>query len=139
MINKIAAGISQALNREFGDGYSVYQNNVSQGLVEPCFFIAVLESSKEQYLQNRFLQRSSFDVHYFPKDETDNREMQDTAERMLACLEWILPEQPIRGTDIRWQVKDGVLHFFVNYNIVRNRMTSKEFMTEMEKTITTEG
>ncbi len=47
MINKIAAGISQALNREFGDGYSVYQNNVSQGLVEPCFFIAVLESSKE--------------------------------------------------------------------------------------------
>lgn len=139
MINKIVDGISNALNQEFGDEYEIYQNNVMQGLDEPCFFIAVLEPSKEQLLQNRFLQRNPFDVHYFPKRWDDNREMQEVAERMLDCLEWIIPEEPIHGTEIRWQIEDGVLHFFVSYNVVRNRMIQKDLMQEITQNITTEG
>lgn len=139
MINKIVDGISKALNQEFGDEYEIYQNNVLQGLDEPCFFIAVLEPSKDQLLQNRFLQRNPFDVHYFPVDPDDNRDMQGTAERMLDCLEWIIPEEPIRGTEIRWQIEDGVLHFFVSYNVVRNRMIQKDLMQEITQNITTEG
>ena len=131
MINKIVDGISNALNQEFGDEYEIYQNNVMQGVKEPCFFIAVLEPSKEQLLQNRFLQRNPFDVHYFPKRWDDNREMQEVAERMLDCLEWIIPEEPIHGTEIRWQIEDGVLHFFVSYNVVRNRMIQKDLMQEI--------
>lgn len=140
MINKIVDGISKALNQEFGDEYEIYQNNVLQGLNEPCFFIAVLEVSKQQFLQNRFLQFNPFDIHYFPKDESNNQELQSTAERLLDCLEWILPEEPIHGTDIYWQVEDGVLHFFVNYNMTRNRQIDKELMEEMTSSITiTEG
>lgn len=139
MINKIVDGISNALNQEFGDEYEIYQNNVLQGVKEPCFFIAVLEPSKDQLLQNRFLQRNPFDVHYFPKRWDDNREMQEAAERMLDCLEWIIPEEPIHGTEIRWQIEDGVLHFFVSYNVVRNRMIQKDLMQEITQNITTEG
>lgn len=139
MINKIVDNISKALNQEFGDEYEIYQNNVMQGLDEPCFFIAVLEPSKDQLLQNRFLQRNPFDVHYFPKRWDDNREMQEVAERMLDCLEWIIPEEPIHGTEIRWQIEDGVLHFFVSYNVVRNRMIQKDLMQEITQNITTEG
>lgn len=139
MINKIVDGISNALNQEFGDEHEIYQNNVMQGLDEPCFFIAALEPSKDQLLQNRFLQRNPFDVHYFPKRWDDNREMQEVAERMLDCLEWIIPEEPIRGTEIRWQIEDGVLHFFVSYNVVRNRMIQKDLMQEITQNITTEG
>ena len=139
MINKIVDGISKALNQEFGDEYEIYQNNVMQGLDEPCFFIAVLEPSKDQLLQNRFLQRNPFDVHCFPKRWDDNREMQEAAERMLDCLEWIIPEEPIHGTEIRWQIEDGVLHFFVSYNVVRNRMIQKDLMQEITQNITTEG
>ncbi len=139
MINKIVDGISKALNQEFGDEYEIYQNNVMQGLDEPCFFIAVLEPSKDQLLQNRFLQRNPFDVHYFPKRWDDNREMQEAAERMLDCLEWIILEEPIHGTEIRWQIEDGVLHFFVSYNVVRNRMIQKDLMQEITQNITTEG
>ena len=58
---------------------------------------------------------------------------------MLDCLEWIIPEEPIRGTDIHWQVEDGVLHFFVSYNIVRSRKIVKDLMQEMTQNITTEG
>lgn len=139
MINKIVDGISNALNQEFGDEYEIYQNNVMQGLDEPCFFIAALEPSKDQLLQNRFLQRNPFDVHYFPKRWDDNREMQEAAERMLDCLEWIIPEEPIHGTEIRWQIEDGVLHFFISYNVVRNRMIQKDLMQEITQNITTEG
>lgn len=43
MLNEIIKGISMALNTAFGDGYEIFQNNVEQGLKEPCFFIAVLK------------------------------------------------------------------------------------------------
>ena len=38
MLNEIIKGISMALNAAFGDGYEIYQNDVEQGLKEPCFF-----------------------------------------------------------------------------------------------------
>lgn len=41
MLNEIIKGISMALNAAFGDGYEIYQNDVEQGLQEPCFLIAV--------------------------------------------------------------------------------------------------
>ena len=37
MLNEIIKGISMALNAAFGDGYEIYQNDVEQGLKEPCF------------------------------------------------------------------------------------------------------
>ena len=43
MLNEIIKGISMALNAAFGDGYEIYQNDVEQGLKEPCFLIAVLQ------------------------------------------------------------------------------------------------
>ena len=39
MLNEIIKGISMALNAAFGDGYEIYQNDVEQGLKEPCFLI----------------------------------------------------------------------------------------------------
>lgn len=43
MLNEIIKGISMALNAALGDGYEIYQNDVEQGLKEPCFLIAVLQ------------------------------------------------------------------------------------------------
>ena len=43
MLNEIVKGIAVQLNAVFGDGFEIYQNNVEQGLKEPCFFIAVLQ------------------------------------------------------------------------------------------------
>ena len=44
MLNEIIKGISMALNAAFGDGYEIFQNDVEQGLKEPCFFIASVEA-----------------------------------------------------------------------------------------------
>lgn len=37
MLNEIIKGISMALNAAFGDEYEIFQNDVEQGLEEPCF------------------------------------------------------------------------------------------------------
>ena len=42
MLNEIVKGIAVQLNAVFGDGFEIYQNNVEQGLKEPCFFIFCL-------------------------------------------------------------------------------------------------
>lgn len=42
MINSIIEGISTSLNAEFGDDYTIYTENVEQGLKEPCFLFPAL-------------------------------------------------------------------------------------------------
>lgn len=42
MINSIVEAISCSLNKEFGDDYEIHNEEIKQGLKEPCFFIACL-------------------------------------------------------------------------------------------------
>ena len=111
-------GISMALNTAFGDGYKVYQNDVKQGLEEPCFLVAVLKPELSPLIGRRFLMREPLDIHYFPADPRNHAEMITVAETMLETLEVInLPNgEPIRGTSMNYEIVDDVLHFFVNYN-----------------------
>lgn len=118
MLNEIIKGISMALNAAFGDGYKVYQNDVKQGLKEPCFLVAVLKPELSPLIGRRFLMREPLDIHYFPADPRNHAEMITVAETMLETLEVInLPNgEPIRGTSMNYEIVDDVLHFFVNYN-----------------------
>ena len=39
MINSIVEAISCSLNKEFGDDYEIHNEEIKQGLKEPCFFM----------------------------------------------------------------------------------------------------
>lgn len=119
MVNELIKGVSIKLNATFGDGYEIYVKDVKQGLKEPCFFIAVLQPERRPMLGPRSFQTNPFDIHYFPEDETDNGEMIGVAERMMDALEMItlLNGDLIRGTNRKYEIVDGVLHFFVNFNM----------------------
>ena len=41
-VNMIIEAIAAALNGEFGEEYTVYAEDVKQGLSEPCFFISCI-------------------------------------------------------------------------------------------------
>ena len=58
MINEIIKGVSMKLNATFGAGYKIYQNDVEQGLKEPCFLIAVLQPEITPMLGRRFIKRN---------------------------------------------------------------------------------
>ena len=134
MLNEIVKGIAVQLNAVFGDGFEIYQNNVEQGLKEPCFFIAVLQPELSPLLGLRALKRNPFDIHYYPADPGDNVEMLDAAERLMTGLEFIeLPDgEVLHGTAISYEIIDGVLHFFISFNSVIKRMKELPLMETLE-------
>ena len=120
MLNDIITGIAEALGTTFGDGYRVYKNDVKQGLTEPCFFIATLKPEQTPMLGERALWRHPFDIHFFPKEPGTNEELYDVAERLMLGLRYIrLPNGDLlRGLSVSYEAIDGVLHFFITYNMI---------------------
>lgn len=81
MINSIVETISCSLNKEFGDDYEIHNEEIKQGLKEPCFFIACLNPNNNLFLGNGMnvpissassishnLQRSSGNVRMWLKE-----------------------------------------------------------------------
>lgn len=123
-----------ALNAAFGDGYEIYQNDVEQGLKEPCFLIAVLKPDISPLQKNRFMNRNPLDVHYFPTSGRNNAELFTMAGDLMECLEFItLPNGDVlHGTSMSYEVEDGVLHFFVNFNLTLSRPSEETPMETLD-------
>ena len=141
MLNEIIKGISMALNTAFGDGYEIFQNNIEQGLKEPCFFISILKPEIIPMLGRRFIQRNPFDIQYFPTSPGNNAEMITAAETMIGALDFItLPGGDLlHGTSVNYEVVDNVLHFFVNYNLPVLKSTEQTYMETLETEVGTIG
>lgn len=132
MITEIIEAISVALNSEFGDDYEIHMEEIRQGLVEPCFFITCLNPSLKPLAGNRYQCTNQFCINYFPKSEEKQQECNAVGERMIWCLEYITKDgdsKPIRGTKMNYDVIDGVLNFFVNYDCI---VTKTQIQTAME-------
>ena len=137
MLNKIITGISQALDAEFNSGneeYTIYTEDVEQGLEEPCFFVFSLKPSSKQLAGNRYERKYPFDIHYFPKSEDSNNEINEVTERLFTALEYIsIDSGLIRGTSMNAEIVDNVLHFFINFNIIVKKEIPKDpYMEELE-------
>lgn len=118
MINDIINAISIRLYDAFGDGYKIYLNDVQQGLTEPCFLITVVDYSKEQLLQSRSKRLVPFDILFFPNK--GKSQCYEVADQMMNELDMItlLNSDMMHGTEMRAEIVDDVLHFFVNYNFM---------------------
>ena len=135
MINRIIDGIAIALNSEFGDGYEIYTEPVNQGLKEPCFSILCLNPTINKKLGKRYFRTNMFCLHYFPATADEHFESYDVAERLIDCLENIIVEgDKCRGTEIHFEITDGILSFFVNYNMFVYKVSESEpKMEELEQ------
>lgn len=130
MINDIINAISIRLYEVFGDGYEIYMNDVEQGLTEPCFLITVVDYSKEQLLQSRSKRLVPFDILFFPsKGKSQCYEVADQLMNELDMIE-LLNGDKMHGTDMKSEIVDNVLHFFVNYNFMAT--VEKERLDSME-------
>lgn len=119
MINSIVESISISLDAEFGDKYKIHMEAKRQGMQEPCFFIQCLNPTEELFLGKRYFRRNPFCIQYFPEDELHgNRECRAVAERLFFCLEYLdVCGASVMGTERKYEVVDGILHFFVNYDL----------------------
>lgn len=124
MINSIIEAIAIALNGEFGDEYKTYTEEQKQGLTEPCFFISCINPTHELFFWKRYKRENMFVIQYFPEDHEQERlECNAVAERLYSALEWITVKydsetgDPVMGTKMHYSIEDGILSFFVNYNL----------------------
>lgn len=140
MLNEIVKGISIRLNAAFGDEYRTYQNDVKQGLKEPCFFIRVLKPELSSLVGRRSLKQNFLDVMYHPKIPGNNAEMFTVAEGLMECLEYItLPGGDLlRGTGMNYEIVDDVLHFFVNFNHTLTKPYEENPMETLEMDVGTQ-
>lgn len=134
MINSIIDGISIKLNEIFGDDYEIYSEDIEQGFKEPCFFILPLNQKKSPKLKNRSFREHSFNIHYFPTSSYEKiREINSVLHTLMDELEYIsIDNGLIRGTNIKSEVVDNILHFFINYNLFTvNNSNNDEDMTDI--------
>ena len=119
MLNEIIKGVSMKLNATFGNRYRAYENDVKQGLKPPCFFIGVLKPELSPLVGRRYLSTNPLDIRFIPPDGGRNTEMFSVAAELLEALEYITLSDGdmLRGTGMSYEVVDGVLHFFVSYNL----------------------
>lgn len=134
MLNKVIDGIAQKLNQVFGDGYEIYIDQVEQGLKEPCFLIVCLTGRQEQEIGVAYNRELPFDIHYFPQAKKITREVNSVVDTLNIGLEYIQIEDGLlRGTDLKHETTDGVLHFFVNYDLrLRKVVEREEYMEDLE-------
>lgn len=116
MTNDVISCISNALDKEFD--CEKHMEEIKQDLKEPCFFITLLDSATQIVVGNRYEKRNQICIQYFPESEQIQCECNEVAERLTICLEYIADEDGsfLHGTDMHYQVTDGILNFFVNYN-----------------------
>lgn len=102
-------------------------------LIGKRYGILPMKATPSPLGKDRFLLKSPFDVHFFPEDEKDNAVMQAIAWQLWQALEFItLPDgDKLHGTSMSWEVQDGVLHFFVSFNMTLRRIDLPEKMGEL--------
>lgn len=141
MINKIIDGISEALFAEFGKKYEIYTESVEQGLTEPCFSITCINPTNELFRNKRYFRKNQFCIHYFPSTQEKKNECNAVLERLYNCLEYIEINEIIdgnknssktMGTEMHGEYSDGVLNFFVNFDMFVYKVEVKETMNSCD-------
>ncbi|MDE7322781.1 MAG: hypothetical protein K2N73_08575 [Lachnospiraceae bacterium] len=119
MINSIIESVSTSLSAEFGDGFTIYTELLEQGFDRPCFFVFCSSAANQLIHGNRYFRENRFCIRYVPSDkEQENKECNAAAERLYCCLEYItVSGKKVRGTKMKCEAADGVLNFYVNFDL----------------------
>lgn len=118
MIDKIIDNISKKLFETFGDKYTIYTENVEQGLKEPCFFIDIGELEEKQLMNNRYQVNIPVIVQYLSNSKKKKQDCYTKFDELTNALEIItIEDYPIRGKDISSDYSGGILTFSINYEI----------------------
>lgn len=123
--NDIIDGVSIKLNT-IEEKYEIYTDSVKQGLKMPCFFIKQLPKSKKRLIGNRFENELNLVTHVM-LEEVEMEILNNVGDKLYE-LEYItlLNGDILRGTDMKIEISDGVLEFFITYKYFTYKDEKKE-------------
>lgn len=127
---KIIDGITLALRTAYPD-YQIESDTIEQGLTPPAFLVLLVDVEQVQQVGERWRRLPRFDILYFPAK--GRKECYAVADNLCTVLELItLPGGDLlRGTEISYEVTDGVLHFMISYNHFVYRPTEETYMGDL--------
>lgn len=116
MVNSLYTAIAVKLEKLF-DKPDIYFDKLPQCFRSPCFFVKLVNARQELKIHNRYEVSMSYDIHYFPAERKSyTAEVNDVAYKMLFGLEYVDRNGFLtRGTNMSYEVREDVLHFFVTY------------------------
>ncbi len=113
----IIDAIIRKLNNYFPN-MDIYGDEIKQGFNEPCFFIQQLSRPRKKEIQS-YQNTENFDIQHFLDDDEDdkNKQYMEMGEDLLNKLEYIELDcgRKIRGTQMSYEIRDGVLHVYITY------------------------
>lgn len=131
MVDKIINSISTKLKEVFDDKTLVYTEPVEQDDKTSCFFICCETSACNQVMGKRYSFNYHFDIQYYPLN--GHGEMHSVAAQLYDVLEYIDCEtSKIKGVQMNYKIEQGVLHFYINYNIQIIKTINKTSMDELK-------
>jgi hypothetical protein len=97
----------------------IYTEQVKQGFVQPAFFVMQLNSGQKKEMNDRFFRSLLFNVHFFPDANslTKKADCRGMAERLYLALQLINVNGPVRANDLKYEIIDDVLHFFLIFKV----------------------
>lgn len=136
MIYKTVIGISQALKEEFKESCVMF-NEEEQELKSSCFLIVPTKYEQKQKLGNRYELLQSFEIRYIPLNAKEyTLECANIMPKLFATLEYITIDGDLtRGTNMSAQIQDGMLHFFVDFNLFVLKVQERFNMETMQSDV----
>ena len=141
MINDILNAILASLEKEYPK-INKYVENVEQGFSTPCFFVNLMEYSKENLNENdRFLrEKETIDIQVicFPKEEkdrrTEKRQIANIIPNLVRCVEYIqLYDKKIRANSSKAVVVDDTAQVLVSFDFNTVIKFKGQYMEKLEK------
>lgn len=133
MTEDIIKAVCAAIYSQFGNGYTIYTEAVAQDAQTPCFFVICTQPKLNRYMSDEYYQEIPIVVQYLPQNTENYRsECEDVFERLSLNLDTISFEGScVHGADTHGEIIDGVLNFFVDYNMMVYKNTEPK--ARMEK------
>lgn len=118
VINKIINAISQAIYQEFGENYGIYSESVAEEVRKPYFYIYNTTHSLEAKLGNRYINKNTFMIQYFPSLTNAKEEIGNVIGQLEEVLEFIMIDNNlVHGSSMKSNTVDDVLNFQIEYNV----------------------
>ena len=118
VVRGLTVALSKGLESVF-DNPCIYQDMLPMGYNPPCFFVKHIDTQVQLKLFNRYRVVANYDITYHPEERKFNsKEFSEVVEKMTYGLELVQLEDGsyVRGSNIRYEVQDSVLHFFITFD-----------------------
>ncbi len=117
IINALSREVSKKLNAD-SNKYTIYAENVEQGLKRPCFFIYCKDYKDERYRGNRYKVNADIVIEYLPPDEEKsiNADVNNIIEVLYDITEYIkIDDNVLQGNNRLIENAENCIIFNVSY------------------------